>query len=71
MKDDRVYLGHIRDAIQDILQYTAVGRDAFMTDRMQQDAVARTLEIFIPVRHPAQDWTEVVCDQWEYPNGRP
>lgn len=38
MKDDRVYLGHIRDAIQDIQQYTSNGRDAFMVDRMRQDA---------------------------------
>lgn len=45
MKDDRVYLGHIRDAINDIEQYTAGGRDAFMADRMQQDAVIRKFEI--------------------------
>jgi uncharacterized protein with HEPN domain len=45
VKDDSVYLGHIRDAIQDIQQYTAAGRDAFMADRMQQDAVVRKLEI--------------------------
>ena len=30
MKDDRVYLGHIRDAIKDIEEYTSTGRDAFM-----------------------------------------
>jgi uncharacterized protein with HEPN domain len=45
VKDDRVYLGHIRDAIQDIQQYTAAGRDAFMADRMRQDAVIRKFEI--------------------------
>lgn len=45
MKDDRVYLGHLRDAIQDIEQYAAVGHDAFLTDRMRQDAVIRKLEI--------------------------
>lgn len=45
MKDDRVYLGHIRDAIQDIEQYTSSGRDAFTADRMRQDAVIRKLEI--------------------------
>jgi uncharacterized protein with HEPN domain len=28
VKDDRLYLGHIREAIQDIQQYVAVGRDA-------------------------------------------
>ena len=45
MKDDRVYLGHIRDAIHDIDQYTEGGRDSFMGDRMQQDAVIRKFEI--------------------------
>ena len=45
MKDDRIYLGHIRDAIRDIEEYSAVGRDRFMTDRMRQDAVIRKLEI--------------------------
>ena len=45
MKDDRIYLGHIRNAIQDIEEYAAVGHDAFMTDRMRQDAVIRKLEI--------------------------
>jgi uncharacterized protein with HEPN domain len=45
VKDDRVYLGHIRDAIDDIDEYTVVGRDAFMAERMRQDAVIRKLEI--------------------------
>jgi uncharacterized protein with HEPN domain len=45
VKDERVYLEHIRDAIVDIEQYTSVGREAFLTDRMCQDAVIRKLEI--------------------------
>ena len=45
MKDNRVYLGHIREAIQDVEQYASVGRDAFMTDKMRQDALLRKLEI--------------------------
>ena len=45
MKDERVYLGHIRDAINGIEGYTSVGRDAFMAERMRQDAVIRKLEI--------------------------
>jgi uncharacterized protein with HEPN domain len=45
VKDDRVYLAHIRDAIHDIEQYAAAGRDAFMGDRMRQDAIVRKLEI--------------------------
>lgn len=45
MKDDRVYLGHIREAISDIEAYASVGRDEFLGDRMRQDAVIRKLEI--------------------------
>lgn len=45
MKDDRVYLQHILDAIQDIEEYAGVGRDAFMGNRMRQDALLRKLEV--------------------------
>jgi uncharacterized protein with HEPN domain len=45
VKDERVYLGHIRDAINDIEEYTSAGRDAFMAERMRHDAVIRKLEI--------------------------
>ena len=45
MKDDATYLGHIVDAIDKIMAYTADGRDAFMADTRTQDAVARNLEI--------------------------
>lgn len=45
MKDERVYLGHIRDAINDIEEYVSAGRDVFMAERMRQDAVIRKLEI--------------------------
>ena len=38
-------LAHIREAINDIEEYTSVGRDRFMADRMRQDAVIRKLEI--------------------------
>lgn len=40
MKDERVYLGHIRHAINDIKSYAAVGEAAFLADRMRQDADA-------------------------------
>lgn len=45
MKDERVYLLHIRDAIDRILRYTGEGRDVFLGDSMIQDAVLRNLEI--------------------------
>lgn len=45
MKDDRLYLDHTRDAIDDIEEYVLLGRDVFMSDRMWQDAVIRKIEI--------------------------
>jgi uncharacterized protein with HEPN domain len=45
MKDDRVYLLHIRDAIERIESYTAEGKEAFVAAMMAQDAVIRNLEI--------------------------
>lgn len=45
MKDDRVYLEHIRDALADVGTYTSAGREAFFADRMRQDATLRKLEV--------------------------
>lgn len=45
MKDERIYLEHIRDAIIDIRAYASVGEEAFLADRMRQDAIIRKLEI--------------------------
>jgi uncharacterized protein with HEPN domain len=45
MKDDRVYLLHIRDALQRVTEYTIGGREAFMEDHRTQDAVIRNLEV--------------------------
>jgi len=45
VKDDRIYLHHIIEAIEDIEKYTASGHAAFMCERMQQDAVIRKLEV--------------------------
>ena len=45
MKDPRIYLRHIVEAIEDIENYTSPGRAAFMCERMRQDAVIRKLEV--------------------------
>ena len=45
MKDDRIYLAHIRDAIARILDYTSQGKAYFDQDEKTQDAVVRNLEI--------------------------
>ena len=45
MKDDRVYLQHIRDALEDVTAYCGSDHDAFVNDRMRQDATLRKLEV--------------------------
>ena len=45
MKDDRVYLQHIRDALDDIAAYCGSDREVFIGDRMRQDATLRKLEV--------------------------
>jgi uncharacterized protein with HEPN domain len=45
VKDDRVYLEHIRDALNDIATYTRAGRDVFFAERMRQDATLRKLQV--------------------------
>jgi uncharacterized protein with HEPN domain len=66
MKDDRVYLKHILDAITHVERYVSVGRDEFMSKSHWQDAVIRQLEIVgeatkrltpeLRERHPAVPW---------------
>lgn len=56
MKDARIYLRHIVEAIDDIEKYTASGHVVFMREKMQQDAVIRKLEVIgEAVKHLAQD----------------
>ena len=43
MKDDRLYLIHIKEAIERIEEYTEDGEEAFFEDRKTQDAVLRNL----------------------------
>lgn len=45
MKENRIYLQHIRDAINKIFEYTKEGREIFLKDSKAQDAVIRNLEI--------------------------
>jgi uncharacterized protein with HEPN domain len=45
VKDDSLYLSHIRDAIDRALGYTQGGKTVFMGDGKTQDAVVRNLEI--------------------------
>lgn len=69
MKDDRAYLQHIRDALQDIAEYCGSNQSAFLDDRMRQDATLRKLEIIgqavknlsdnTKSRQPAIPWRQI------------
>jgi uncharacterized protein with HEPN domain len=69
MRDDQVYLRHIRDAIDSILEYTAGGQEQFSRNKMMQDAVVRNLEIIgeavknlssgLRTRHPTVPWQQI------------
>jgi uncharacterized protein with HEPN domain len=66
MKDDRLYLVHIRECIERIEEYTSGGREEFVASRLIQDAVVRNLQIMaestqrlsddIRVVNPDIDW---------------
>jgi len=69
MKDDRVYLSHIRDAISQIESYTPGGEEVFYRERIVQDAVIRNLEVIgeaarhlsdnLRARHPEIPWMRI------------
>ncbi len=69
MKDDRVYLNHILDAVQRVSQYTAGGRETFFANPLIQDGVVRNLEIIgeavkrvsdaLKAKHPGIPWKRI------------
>jgi uncharacterized protein with HEPN domain len=69
VKDDLLYLEHIRDAIAKIQVYTAGGREAFLRDSLIQDGVVRNFEIIGEAskrltdetkrKHPAIPWQDI------------
>ncbi len=69
MKDDRLYLIHIRECIERIEQYTLGGKDAFFADIKTQDAVLRVLQTLaestqrisdpLKANHPDVDWRNI------------
>ena len=70
-KDDRVYLGHIREAIDRIREYTKGGAEVFKSDIKTQDAVYRNFEVIgedikrisedLKSRHPNVDWRKATA----------
>jgi uncharacterized protein with HEPN domain len=67
VKDDKLYLIHIRECIQRIEEYLGSGgKDAFMASNMVQDAIIRNLQMLsestmrlsdeMQVNHPEVEW---------------
>ncbi len=69
MKDDRLYLVHIQNSIDHILQFTSDGKTAFLADRKTQDAVLRNLHTLsesiqristeTKLKYPEVPWREI------------
>ena len=70
MRDDRVCLFEILEAIRKIKRYTASGRQPFFTNSMAHDAVVRNIEIIgeatraltqeFKDAHPEIPWRKIV-----------
>jgi len=71
VRDQSVYLRHIRDAIARVEAYTEGGRSAFFQDTMVQDAVIRNLEVIGEAvrnlsaefrrKHPDTPWRSITA----------
>lgn len=69
MKDDRVYLRHIRECIEAIQSYTKEGQGKFLSDRKTQKATLRELQelaestqrlsVTLKDRHPEIPWGDI------------
>jgi uncharacterized protein with HEPN domain len=69
VKDDRVFLLHIEQAIIDIQEFTREGHEAFLRDKKTQFAVVRSLEIIgeaskrvspaLKLSHPTVPWRAI------------
>lgn len=69
MKDDRLYLIHIKECIERVIMYTEEGKDVFFADTKTQDAVMRNLQILTESTqrlsdslielHPEVDWRNI------------
>lgn len=69
MKDDRLYLIHISECIEKIIEFTSEGREAFMASALTQDAVIRNFEVMgeaakhlseaFKAAHPGSPWKQI------------
>jgi len=71
VKDDRLYLHHIKEAIEWIEEFTGAGEIEFFKDRKTQDAVLRNLHTLsestqhlsneLKEQHPDVDWRTIAA----------
>ncbi len=71
MKDDGLYLLHIKECTRRIEAYSSEGRQAFFSDTKTQDAVIRNLQILsestkrlseaLKKEHPDIDWKNIAA----------
>jgi uncharacterized protein with HEPN domain len=71
VKDDRLYLIHIRECIERIARYTVEGKSAFFTDTRTQDAVVPNLQTLsestqrisssLKTNHAEVDWRSIAA----------
>ena len=71
MKDDRLYLLHIKEAIEWIEEFTIAGENEFFEDRKTQDAVLRNLHTLsestqhlsngLKEQYPEIDWRTIAA----------
>ena len=69
MKDDRVYLLHIKECLDDIAEFVRGGRDSFLNDKLVRNATLRSLQILaesatrlsndIKTHHPEIPWRKI------------
>jgi len=69
VKDDRLYLIHIKECIERVITYTEEGKDVFFADTKTQDAVMRNLQVLaestqrlsdsLKEMHPEVDWRSI------------
>ncbi len=59
MKENRIYLIHIRDCLTRIKSYTIEGKDTFFQETIIQDAVIRNLEVMCEsIKKLPAEWKE-------------
>jgi uncharacterized protein with HEPN domain len=69
VKDDRLYLGHILEAVERIILFGQDGEDRFRSDLRTQDAIIRNLQVMgeaakkvsieIRTAHPDIPWKDI------------